>query len=341
VLANGNLVTANACQNSDLFFAIRGGGGGTYGVVVSTTIKAYPTTPYSAQVVAIAPYSDAQLPEFKEAVAIIYESMPAMSDAGLSGYGSWATQNYAPVVGNYMSGYNHALAAANKSVTDLEATWAPIAARLAPLNGSLYISSNFYSFPDYVTYYNTLSGNQMSVGAQGGAAIGSRLLDGPALTNATGIRRMVEVTAGSQYQFTLNNFCLVGGGKVATDGADPHSGVNPAWRRSYVHNIVARGWQRGTDAAAAKAIADDITFTKTGAMRDIAPDTGAYMNEADKRAPTYLADFYGEALEKLQFRKLKYDPLGVFYCPTCVGSNNWYEDSAGRLCYDFGGGDDY
>lgn len=37
VLANGKIVTASPCQNSDLLFAIRGGGGGTYGVVVSTT----------------------------------------------------------------------------------------------------------------------------------------------------------------------------------------------------------------------------------------------------------------------------------------------------------------
>jgi FAD/FMN-containing dehydrogenase len=38
-------VTANAYQNTDLFFALRGGGGGTYGVVVSATLKAYPNYP--------------------------------------------------------------------------------------------------------------------------------------------------------------------------------------------------------------------------------------------------------------------------------------------------------
>lgn len=38
----GELVTANAFQHKDLFWAIRGGGGGTYGVIVSVTVKAYP-----------------------------------------------------------------------------------------------------------------------------------------------------------------------------------------------------------------------------------------------------------------------------------------------------------
>ncbi|KAM3424086.1 hypothetical protein BST61_g11364 [Cercospora zeina] len=37
VLANGQIVTANRCQNTDLFFALRGGGGGTFAVIVETT----------------------------------------------------------------------------------------------------------------------------------------------------------------------------------------------------------------------------------------------------------------------------------------------------------------
>lgn len=33
VLANGTYVTANKCVNQDLFWASRGGGGGTFGIV--------------------------------------------------------------------------------------------------------------------------------------------------------------------------------------------------------------------------------------------------------------------------------------------------------------------
>ena len=41
VLADGTLVTANSKQNSDLFWAIRGGGGSTWGVITAITVKAY------------------------------------------------------------------------------------------------------------------------------------------------------------------------------------------------------------------------------------------------------------------------------------------------------------
>lgn len=42
VTADGVLKIANACQNKDLFWALRGGGGGTWGVATRTWVKAYP-----------------------------------------------------------------------------------------------------------------------------------------------------------------------------------------------------------------------------------------------------------------------------------------------------------
>lgn len=42
VLPNGTYVTANTCQNQDIFFALRGGGGGTFGVVMEMSTRALP-----------------------------------------------------------------------------------------------------------------------------------------------------------------------------------------------------------------------------------------------------------------------------------------------------------
>jgi hypothetical protein len=43
VNADGEIITANECQNTDYFWAMRGGGGSTYGVVLTYTMKAMPT----------------------------------------------------------------------------------------------------------------------------------------------------------------------------------------------------------------------------------------------------------------------------------------------------------
>ncbi len=45
VLASGEFVTASATQNSDLFWALRGGGGSTFGIVTSVIVKAHPDFP--------------------------------------------------------------------------------------------------------------------------------------------------------------------------------------------------------------------------------------------------------------------------------------------------------
>ncbi|RYO80792.1 hypothetical protein DL766_002662 [Monosporascus sp. MC13-8B] len=42
VTADGRFVTADMNQNTDLFYALRGGGGSTYGVVTSLVVKAHP-----------------------------------------------------------------------------------------------------------------------------------------------------------------------------------------------------------------------------------------------------------------------------------------------------------
>jgi FAD/FMN-containing dehydrogenase len=42
VTPQGEYLTSNACQNTDLFYALRGGGGGTFGVVMESTFLAEP-----------------------------------------------------------------------------------------------------------------------------------------------------------------------------------------------------------------------------------------------------------------------------------------------------------
>lgn len=47
VLANGRILTCDASHNSDLFWALRGGGGGNFGVVTSFTFQAHPVSALS------------------------------------------------------------------------------------------------------------------------------------------------------------------------------------------------------------------------------------------------------------------------------------------------------
>ena len=288
MLASGNTVTANACENQDLFFAIRGGGPGTYGVVVSTVVKAWPTTSVATQVFGFAPLTSADMPQFMDAVNIMYQAYPYLLDAGFNGYGSWSiysptptSEGTPPALTNYTTTFLHTVANFGKTAAEAEALFASTAARLAQYNGtSLFFTNNYYESQTYADYYTQFSGIVTPVGTT--AAVGSRLLDREALTgNATALQTAITAIAGIPEQATSNNLFLAGGNtsQIFADSKDPNSGVNPAWRETYVHNIVARGWATGSSNATIQSAYDDITNTKVQALKTLAPNTGSYMNE--------------------------------------------------------------
>ena len=332
VLASGKLVTASPCENPDVFFAIRGGGPSSYGIVVSTIIKAHPTNKVAAQILGFAPLTANDSSAFMDAVTIVHQNYPDLSDSGFSGYGSWSIYSPTPLVGNYSTGFIHTIAVLGKTASEAEELFASTAAQLLKYNGtSLYMTIKYLSFPTYSAYYNTLSNIVTPVGQT--AAIGSRLLDRAALTaNVTALKKTLQTLAGTLEQATSNNIVFVGGGQVFADARDPYSGVNPAWRRSYVHNIVARGWAPGSSDATIRAVYDDITDNKTRAMKELAPTTGCYMNEADRFDPEFLRDFYGEHRGRLEGIKRRRDPRGVFFCPTCIGSDWFVVRPSGQIC---------
>ena len=52
VTADGTVRIANAVQNPDLFWALKGGGGGTFGVVTRLTLRTHPLPDYFGAVFA-------------------------------------------------------------------------------------------------------------------------------------------------------------------------------------------------------------------------------------------------------------------------------------------------
>lgn len=87
-LTDGKVVKANECTNPDLFWALRGGGGSTFGIVTSATIKTYPA-PSSVVVGRIEiniTDSSADITAWKNANAFFHSQLGNLADAGISGY---------------------------------------------------------------------------------------------------------------------------------------------------------------------------------------------------------------------------------------------------------------
>ncbi|KAL3478900.1 hypothetical protein BJX99DRAFT_256105 [Aspergillus californicus] len=328
ILANGTALTVNPCQTPDLYAAIRGGGGGTYGIVTSITIKAYPSKPVIAQRLLIESMgTETEL--FLDTITEFYTNYPALSDAGFSGYGLWSINSPIPLFGdNKTAGYSHTLAAMGQTLSEAHDAFAPLLEYLQQYNGTLLsFSITWFQFPTYAAYFQALSGTSQPVGS-GGSASSSRMFDKDSLTESRrDLRQMIEIIAGRPEEHTVNSIELVGGGEVLAGGEkeDLLTRVNPAWRLTYLVHFLSRGWPEDADAAAVRDIEFDVTYTKTQAMRDLTPSLSSYMNEADRNNPAWKSDFYGAQYDALAEIKEKFDPEGILYCPTCVGSDMWYQ----------------
>jgi hypothetical protein len=105
---------------------------------------------------------------------------------------------------------------------------------------------------------------------------------------------------------------LVGGGKVLTLGND--TSVLPAWRKTIVHIVLTGVGQ------------PDAT-----PLRKLAPDMGAYANEASFKTPGWKEAFWGAHYPRLSEIKKKYDPDHLFWVTPGIDADAWTVKD-GRLC---------
>ena len=86
VLSNGEYVTANAHQHPDLFWALRGGGGATFGVVTSVTYRTYPAVPVVAVLLEVAVDPSYPNQALKSSIEECIRISSALTDEGWGGY---------------------------------------------------------------------------------------------------------------------------------------------------------------------------------------------------------------------------------------------------------------
>lgn len=97
--------------------------------------------------------------------------------------------------------------------------------------------------------------------------------------------------------------------------------------------LPALGVQWPALSPAAQAAAESVlTNTYVQALRELAPDTGAYVNEADANEPNFQETFWGENYARLKEIKRRIDPGDVFWCSPCVGNEGWEVVDGGGLC---------
>ncbi|KAL8996990.1 MAG: hypothetical protein Q9169_003641 [Polycauliona sp. 2 TL-2023] len=304
VTASGQYLVASPSQNADLFWALSGGGGGTYAVVASLTVKAHPEMMTSAANLTFT--SGERGPDsFWNAVRVFHEDIPTIVDAGA----------YAAFL---LSGESFVL-------MPVQAPGMPKAQLQRLLNRTLRTLEeegieydfNIGEFPTFYESYQSFDPPwNVSQYQIGGRLIPRTLVKNNLVGLIEAERQILESSPG----------LLISGVCVNVSVANPAiNSVNPYWRTALFDAVI------GTSNV---AYADMMTHQLLPKLEKLTPGGGAYINEADFQQPDFQRVFYGANYPILQAIKKKYDPFDMFYAITAVGSEIWYEDwnRGGRLC---------
>ncbi|ROT43747.1 FAD binding domain-containing protein [Sodiomyces alkalinus F11] len=318
VTANGRTVTASPSENQDLYWALSGGGGGTFGVVVGMAVRAHPAAENvgGAAFQLLAPLVGRD--QFDAAVAQFYALLPHMVDHGamLVFYNTDQMLVLKPLtVWNATAAY----------VRDV--VLAPFAAALADMGVQLPI---LYTESSYRDHYDQHLGPL----PQGGVEVqryqfGGRLIPRAAVEekeNAAALQAVVS-------HLTSNGVLAVG--SVANysrpDGV-PANAVHPAWRDTLIQMQLITYWDPAAPWEDMVAAQHRMTEEFMPLVEAVTPGSGAYMNEADFRQPDWQEAFFGANYERLLEVKKKWDPESRFYAFKGVGSEEWEVAADGRMC---------
>ncbi|KAI1387165.1 FAD-binding domain-containing protein [Hypoxylon trugodes] len=315
VTPDGIVRVANQCQHEDLFWALRGGGGGTFGVVLEATHRVEPSMPVA--IASIKLPSNGTAETSLKWIELMARQSLVWGKQGWGGHagGTYLTyMNPTPTIGNSTDGG----AAAKDS---MKAT-----TEFALSVGGTSVVEVLPSFLDVWNKY-VLPGALTSAGIT--RVLATRLIPKTFFEDDAGITRLADfMVAAQELGFDPRNFYCPADTPFVADAAvqlksdnntRPTTSVHPAWYNALwdVSTSLAIPWgasyaerlQNMTATTRATILAEKLTGT----------NGGSYTNEANPFTPNWRESWWGDNYADLLAIKKKYDPEGLLKCWKCVG----------------------
>ncbi len=317
VTANGSQIVASPSENEDLYFALSGGGGGTYGIVISMTTKMYLDGQTGGASLAFNT-SSTTLDAYWDAINALQVGIAPVVDTGAVVLYEMSNSSFELL----MTAPSH-----SKAQITTELGYITDHLKRAKIPYTLSITSDPTYFDHFVRYYGPLPNG----GYQVSHLIGSRLIPRPVVADnsksLTDAYRSITASGDwSMVAIGLNASHAVAGNSPGANA------VLPAWRSALLHTVVYSPWDWSAPPETMVAREELLTTVIQPRLDSLTPGSGTYLNEANFNQSDALEAFYGSNLGRLVGVKRRYDPLDLFYAPTAVESDAWILNADGRLC---------
>ncbi|KAJ7443592.1 FAD-binding domain-containing protein [Mycena galericulata] len=308
VVASGKLLQVNSISHPDLFYALRGGGAGSWGIIISATFRTFPTFDEAFSVIQIAASSNGAMGALAAVHAHhIFDLEPVR--AGQYLYVFAATPNMTALTFQL---FTHI---ASTTAAQAAVLLAPFRSAALALPDVSLVAEEYtvQNVNDALFMADDMAGNDM--------VVGSRLIPASVLRESPDtVGKIYEqlLDAGAQ---DLNEPT----GQVAAN-ADILSAVHPAWRTAKTHLLTGSFWTDQTPLAEIDVLRKNFQAIQMPIMVQLSGKNGAaYSNEADVNEPHFQTTFFGPNYAKLNRIKAKYDPDDLFIVAKGVGSDRWDE----------------
>jgi FAD/FMN-containing dehydrogenase len=349
VTADGQVRIANACSNPDLFWALKGGGGGSFGVITRLTLRTH------------------ELPEFFGAA---WGTIKAQSDAAFKKLLAHFLEYYADNLFNPHWGEQVAIGTDNtltlKMVCQgldkqqLAALWQPFFAWVTAAPQDFMVKEAFGTAALSARLWWQIEGTHRLIrDARAGAPAHHGYWDGdqgqvgmfvhaydsvwlPAslLEKEQHPQRLVNALfAASRHKEVGLHFNKgLAGAPDAAIAAAVDTATNPGVIGAFALAIIADGEgpaypgmaRPAMDLEAAHADARAIEAA-IAQLRQVAPGAGSYVSESNYFNASWQEAFFGSHYPRLAAVKSKYDPQGLFFVHHGVGSEDWSADGFTRI----------
>ena len=319
VTAQGEHLIATPEKNSDLYWALSGGGGGTYAVVLSLTTKAHPDGHVGGATIQFNS-TDLAADTFWDAVENFHGILPSLIDN--TGFHCVYTITNQTFFLNFVTWPDH-------TADEIKAVLKPFQNYL---DSNRIPSDKVYSddkgfYPHYARYTPELPNGAYQISE----LIGGRIVQLSTIqhNNAALTAALRNITHGDNW--VLNG--ITSNLTFARVGVKPETNaVLPAWRDSIsFFNIVVQ-WDPAAPLAQGVTSENEMTDVIVPQLERITPGSGTYINEGDFNNPNWKVDYFGANYDRLLAVKKKYDPNDLFYAIASVGNDVWKVASDGRLC---------
>lgn len=350
VTADGVVRIANACSNSDLFWGLKGGGGGSLGVITRVTLKTHALPDwFGGASMSIRAASDNAFrrliggyidlfrnrlfnPYWGESVAFRHDNTRAVSMVSQGANKQQAEEIWRPFLDWVAASPRELTIVGNPTIGSvMPRNWWDADFRRKYLPSTIKSDQRLGAPADNLWW----AGDDFQVGwfvhgYESAWLPASLLQDQQKLADAL-------FAASQHWSLELHFNKGLAGAPVAAIAAARDTATNPALLEAFALAII--GGYGPPAYPEVPGHAPDLTVARKHAaairdaaddLRTIVPDSGAYVSESSYFQRDWQHAYWGANYPRLLTVKAKYDPFGLFFVHQGVGSEDWSADGFTR-----------